>query len=255
MSNVAIIQFDDRSDQELGPLKALIARNGDYAKMHGYHHVFLRQTEKELPPYWYKVYLLEKYLSSGFDIAVWLDTDAVIHDLKTPIESFFAGNEAFVYSDNLPIWKSSYPFNSGILFCKGEFGRALMQEWLSLYPAHLWEKKENEWICKDSRWAGPAYEQGSFMDQLMPKYRSHPALRQLSWKKLQNPYPLKDAFTLHFQQSFRLNCLLYLNDLAEMFGLSGRPAEAANVRRNDPCPCGSGKKYKHCHGRYDGSSG
>ena len=20
--------------------------------------------------------------------------------------------------------------------------------------------------------------------------------------------------------------------------------------RNDPCPCGSGKKYKHCHGRY-----
>jgi preprotein translocase subunit SecA len=20
------------------------------------------------------------------------------------------------------------------------------------------------------------------------------------------------------------------------------------VGRNDPCPCGSGKKYKHCHG-------
>lgn len=23
----------------------------------------------------------------------------------------------------------------------------------------------------------------------------------------------------------------------------------ANVGRNDPCPCGSGKKYKYCHGR------
>ena len=22
------------------------------------------------------------------------------------------------------------------------------------------------------------------------------------------------------------------------------------IGRNDPCPCGSGKKYKHCHGRY-----
>ena len=22
-----------------------------------------------------------------------------------------------------------------------------------------------------------------------------------------------------------------------------------NVGRNDPCPCGSGKKYKHCHGK------
>ena len=21
------------------------------------------------------------------------------------------------------------------------------------------------------------------------------------------------------------------------------------TKRNDPCPCGSGKKYKHCHGR------
>jgi uncharacterized protein YecA (UPF0149 family) len=23
------------------------------------------------------------------------------------------------------------------------------------------------------------------------------------------------------------------------------------VGRNDPCPCGSGKKYKKCHGRED----
>ncbi|MCB1822815.1 MAG: SEC-C domain-containing protein [Candidatus Competibacteraceae bacterium] len=21
--------------------------------------------------------------------------------------------------------------------------------------------------------------------------------------------------------------------------------------RNEPCPCGSGKKYKHCHGQLD----
>jgi uncharacterized protein len=26
-------------------------------------------------------------------------------------------------------------------------------------------------------------------------------------------------------------------------------ASYANVGRNDPCPCGSGKKFKHCHGR------
>jgi uncharacterized protein YecA (UPF0149 family) len=25
--------------------------------------------------------------------------------------------------------------------------------------------------------------------------------------------------------------------------------EEAKVGRNDPCPCGSGKKYKKCHGR------
>lgn len=36
-------------------------------------------------------------------------------------------------------------------------------------------------------------------------------------------------------------------------GLLGGPAAAApavpRVGRNDPCPCGSGKKYKHCHGK------
>jgi len=26
------------------------------------------------------------------------------------------------------------------------------------------------------------------------------------------------------------------------------PASAVKVGRNDACPCGSGKKYKHCHG-------
>ena len=33
-----------------------------------------------------------------------------------------------------------------------------------------------------------------------------------------------------------------------------RPIERAlpKVGRNDPCPCGSGRKYKHCHGREDG---
>jgi preprotein translocase subunit SecA len=30
----------------------------------------------------------------------------------------------------------------------------------------------------------------------------------------------------------------------------GNPASWGKVGRNENCPCGSGKKYKHCHGRY-----
>jgi preprotein translocase subunit SecA len=30
----------------------------------------------------------------------------------------------------------------------------------------------------------------------------------------------------------------------------GNPASWGKVGRNEDCPCGSGKKYKHCHGRY-----
>jgi preprotein translocase subunit SecA len=29
------------------------------------------------------------------------------------------------------------------------------------------------------------------------------------------------------------------------------PSTWGRVSRNAPCPCGSGKKYKHCHGRMD----
>jgi preprotein translocase subunit SecA len=28
------------------------------------------------------------------------------------------------------------------------------------------------------------------------------------------------------------------------------PATWGKVQRNAPCPCGSGKKYKHCHGAF-----
>jgi preprotein translocase subunit SecA len=31
-------------------------------------------------------------------------------------------------------------------------------------------------------------------------------------------------------------------------GAAGRVATPAKVGRNDPCPCGSGKKFKRCHG-------
>jgi preprotein translocase subunit SecA len=31
-------------------------------------------------------------------------------------------------------------------------------------------------------------------------------------------------------------------------GAGGGQADWSNVGRNDPCPCGSGKKFKKCHG-------
>ncbi|MCL4697914.1 MAG: SEC-C domain-containing protein, partial [Burkholderiaceae bacterium] len=41
--------------------------------------------------------------------------------------------------------------------------------------------------------------------------------------------------------------------VAARTGAAGAAAAAAGsvpkVGRNDPCPCGSGKKYKHCHGK------
>jgi preprotein translocase subunit SecA len=37
---------------------------------------------------------------------------------------------------------------------------------------------------------------------------------------------------------------------AQAAGVAPTPVlSGPKVGRNDPCPCGSGKKYKHCHGQ------
>ena len=53
------------------------------------------------------------------------------------------------------------------------------------------------------------------------------------------------------------DALAWLSDIVgeegmdELFGLPKitSPAVSHKIRPNDPCPCGSGKKYKNCHGR------
>ncbi|WP_116652739.1 preprotein translocase subunit SecA [Pelagibacterium sediminicola] len=42
------------------------------------------------------------------------------------------------------------------------------------------------------------------------------------------------------------------NEVAESAAPQGQLSaeQMARTRRNDPCPCGSGKKFKHCHGAY-----
>lgn len=210
MPRVAILQYDDRTDPQLGPLRVLVARNEEYAARQGYTHIFVRAPEKDLPAHWLKVHLIDKYLNSGFDIVAWLDTDAVVHDWTLTIPALFEGEAAFVYAAEPPIWPRVSPFNAGVFFCKGDFARALMREWLALYPAPLWKKQDGQWNYKDHLWAGPAYEQGAFVEQLLPRHAGHPAMRALSWRRLQSPFPLRESLTLHFTNALRANAMVYL---------------------------------------------
>jgi preprotein translocase subunit SecA len=38
-------------------------------------------------------------------------------------------------------------------------------------------------------------------------------------------------------------------EAAEVAQAALAAGEDPQVGRNDPCPCGSGKKFKHCHGQ------
>lgn len=216
MSKVAIVQFDDRSDEALGPLLNLVRRNEAYADERGYRHIFVRSHDNAVPVFWHKVSLIEQVLAEGFDHVAWLDTDAVVHDFTLSIENLFTGPERMIFSGDLPIYPVPLPFNAGVFFCRGEGARELMQEWRALYPSHLWRKTVGQWNFKEHVWAGPAYEQGSFAEKLIPKYAGATDFRRLSWRQLQSPYPVPESLTLHFANMFRPNCYLYLNALEKL---------------------------------------
>jgi preprotein translocase subunit SecA len=49
--------------------------------------------------------------------------------------------------------------------------------------------------------------------------------------------------------------LLSSNGKSEPLGIEGENASYGKVGRNQPCPCGSGRKFKHCHGALAKSAG
>lgn len=213
MSNVALVQFDDRDDQAFDPLHHLVARNAAYAARHGYRHHFIRAHPNLVPVFWHKLALIEEVLATH-EFVAWLDTDAVVHDPDLEIENLFTGPEMMIFSGDLPIYPVPLKFNAGVFFCRGDKARALMREWAKLYPAHLWRKKDGKWNFSDHVWAGPAYEQGAFAEKLLAKYESQ--FRLLPWQLLQSPYPLRDSLTLHFANMFRSNAYLYINTMDKL---------------------------------------
>ncbi|MFJ1308553.1 hypothetical protein [Agrobacterium sp. P15N1-A] len=200
---IAIVQFDSRPLDALGILAPLIVRNSHYAEQQGYEHFFVNRLGIDIPPFWAKPLVVTSYLRSGYDIVLWLDTDAVVHDLSVPVTRFFVGEEVFIYASDNPYWRS--PFNAGVFICKGILASELMLEWAALYRPDQWEKHGEQWRCRDARWAGPAYEQGSFVINILPKYGQSVLFKQLPWQVLQSPFPLDNSFTLHFAERFKAN--------------------------------------------------
>jgi preprotein translocase subunit SecA len=61
----------------------------------------------------------------------------------------------------------------------------------------------------------------------------------------------QDETQMEYQHAEAQSSLASNNEEAAAAEQQGQPVmrDAPKVGRNDPCPCGSGKKYKHCHGQ------
>ena len=56
------------------------------------------------------------------------------------------------------------------------------------------------------------------------------------------------ANELHLKNQKKLTPTKTKKPLAQSSKIIRKPITQIKVGRNDPCPCGSGKKYKQCHG-------
>jgi hypothetical protein len=208
---VAIVQFDNRPLAQLGALPRLLQRNHDYAVRHGYGFHFIDQVTVDLPVYWQKPTLCRRALEGGYDVVLWLDTDAVVHDLDRRIEDLFVGGEAMVAAGDNPHWDS--PFNAGVFAVRGPDGAGLMARWAALFAGTGWTRTETAWICQED-WAGPSFEQGAFVRHLLPELTDTGALRLADWRTLQSPFPMQGTFTVHFAGPFKANLAAYLQLVA-----------------------------------------
>jgi len=104
------------------------------------------------------------------------------------------------------------------------------------------EGEEDEEVLEPMRQAVPAFDQSG--EQVQGASREAPLIRA---KGLERPsQPTKLAYSAPSEDGE-----------AEVKGTPASNAddEFAGVGRNDRCPCGSGKKFKQCHGRPGGPTG
>ena len=84
-------------------------------------------------------------------------------------------------------------------------------------------------------------------------------IRMLSRMQIENPEEIEAQERLRRAEAARKMNFQHSQEQAAATGEARQPAEAPKaetfireerkVGRNEPCPCGSGKKYKQCHGR------
>lgn len=70
--------------------------------------------------------------------------------------------------------------------------------------------------------------------------------------EIRSPEQIEEAEQIHPQvENVQYHHANYDEALAVAEEKTPQPIvnHAPKVGRNDPCPCGSGKKYKHCHGK------
>ena len=218
---------------------------------------------QSMPEQW-DVEGLEQHLSSELGlklpIAEWLETDGALHEeglrqriLDAHVESY-AAKEEQAGKENLRTFEK----------------QMLLRVLDDLWKEHL---ATMDHLRQGIHLRGYAqknpkqeYKREAFnMFEEMLESIKHDTIRVLSHVQVRREDPAEEEARLRRQAEEMARRMQFKHDEANALGDADAPeqpqAAAPNtapitrdgpkVGRNDACPCGSGKKYKHCHGRIE----
>jgi len=117
----------------------------------------------------------------------------------------------------------------------------------------LWNQRVYHWGGSSSKYAkGPRISMAAeFQRGNVPAY-NQPLLQMVSIPSFKQRLELIGKQILQYTHMYHYSDELV--SLAKAMAGSLAPMNSSvalsstSIKRNDPCPCGSGKKYKHCHG-------
>jgi len=101
----------------------------------------------------------------------------------------------------MPPWNEK--FNAGVWCVKNSsLTQNILTEWFSYYDKNAWEKKDNIWECQNCVWAGEKYEQGSFIENILNKYKDN--IEETNYKILNNHIYCRDYDCInHFAGDYK----------------------------------------------------
>jgi len=177
MVNILVLQIEDRTDNDF--IQKLMKDNKKKCENNDIEYHFQPKSTDDVPPYWGKIFEIDRLLSDRRDVdyIYWMDSDAFFINVdKKKLEDVIDNNSKYsmIISKDMPPWSGE--FNAGSFIVKNDKkGREIIRAWKSLYNASVWRKEGEKSWKTDSTWGGDAYEQGSFVNNIIKddKYSRH----------------------------------------------------------------------------------
>jgi len=221
----AMVQYDDRIlDPEI---QIFVARNKEYCDKHGYTYIF-EKKKYDTPPHWIKVKLVQELLRTNkYKGIIWIDTDAVVHNLDKSLDDLLVDEKSFYHSLEADVYGT--PFNAGVwMVLNNKMGNEIMDKWMDVYPTSNWSHKNGKWVTGGA-WAGVKYEQGGFVEYVKPLYPEH--IHVYDWRVFQSYDPHETTFTMHFSGPLKAGVHKYLPHIQKKEGGYHRIAKRVKAKR------------------------